>query len=175
MSHLKNHHMRVRNAILCLVAILFGATVSYAQPSHPKSPHDTVKGKDVTIYYGRPYKKGREIFGGAIAPYGKTYRCGADEPTTLVFDKDVTFGGKPVKAGKYSMFAVPQKDKWTVILNSNTTMWGTQHDQHADQDVLKVEVPVKELSAPVEQLTMTAKGGEITLAWDKTMIAIPVK
>jgi hypothetical protein len=167
--------MRVRNAILCLFAILLAGNVSYAQPSHPKSPHDTVKGKDITIYYGRPYKKGREIFGAAIAPYGKTYRCGADEPTIVTFDKDVTFGGKPVKAGKYSFFAVPEKDKWTVILNSNTTMWGTDHDQHADQDVVKVEVPVTNLSTPVEQLTMGVKGGKITLAWDKVEIGVPVK
>jgi hypothetical protein len=158
-----------------LFAILFSATISYAQPSHPKSPHDTVKGKDITIYYGRPYKKGRDIFGGSVAPYGKTYRCGADEPTIVTFNKDVTFGGKAVKAGKYSFFAVPEKDKWTVILNSNTTMWGTDHDKHADQDVVKVDVPVKNLSTPVEQLTMTAKGGDITLAWDKVMIAVPVK
>jgi len=167
--------MRVRNAILCLFAVLFGATVSYAQPSHPNSPHDTLKAKDITITYGRPYKKGRVIFGGTVAPYGKTYRCGADEPTIVTFAKDVTFGGKPVKAGKYSFFAVPQKDKWTVILNSNTTMWGTDHDKHADQDVVKVEVPVTNLSKPVEQLTMAVKGGQITLAWDTVEIGVPVK
>ncbi|GGA87345.1 DUF2911 domain-containing protein [Puia dinghuensis] len=166
--------MRLRNAILCLSAMLLAATVSYAQPSHPNSPHDTIKTKDITITYGRPYKKGRDIFG-ALVPYGKTYRCGADEPTKVTFAKDVTFGGKPVKAGTYSLFAVPEKDKWTVILNSNLTMWGTQHDQHADQDVLKVDVPVQSLSSPVEQWTMTTNGHEITMAWDKTKVAVPVK
>jgi hypothetical protein len=166
--------MRVTHALLTLFAILLAGTVSYAQPNHPHSPHDTVKAKDITIYYGRPYKKGRSIFGGTIAPYGKTYRCGADEPTIVTFDKDVTFGGKAVKAGKYSFFAVPQKDKWTVILNSNTTMWGTDHDAHADQDVVKVDVPVTNLSAPVEQLTMGVKGGKITLAWDTVEIGVPV-
>ena len=86
----------------------------------------------------------------------------------------MTFGGKAVKAGKYSFFAVPNKDKWTVILNSNTTMWGTDHDAHADQDVVKVDVPVTNLSAPVEQLTMGVKGGKITLAWDTVEIGVPV-
>jgi hypothetical protein len=167
--------MRVTHALLTLFAIMLAGTVSYAQPSHPNSPHDTVKAKDITIFYGRPYKKGRAIFGGTVAPYGKTYRCGADEPTTVVFDKDVTFGGKAVKAGKYSFFAVPNKDTWTVILNSNTTMWGTDHDQHADQDVVKVDVPVTNLSSPVEQLTMGVKGGKITLAWDTVEIGVPVK
>jgi hypothetical protein len=166
--------MRVRHAILGLFAILFGVTASYAQPSHPNSPHDTIKTKDITITYGRPYKKGREIFGHLI-PYGKTYRCGADEPTIVTFHKDVTFGGKPVKAGKYSFFAVPEKDKWTVILNSNTTMWGTDHDKHANQDVLKVDVPVMNLSKPVEQLTMAVKNGKISLAWDTVEVEVPVK
>src|ERR1700755_2778679 len=100
-SHLKNHHMRVRHAILCLFTILLAGTAAYAQPSHPNSPHDTIKTKDITITYGRPYKKGRVIFGGTVAPYGKTYRCGADEPTTVTFAKDVTFGGKAVKVGEY--------------------------------------------------------------------------
>ena len=170
--------MSFTKVLFASVALLMGCVFSSnAQPSHPHSPHDTVKGKDVTIYYGRPYKKGREIFGPSttIAPYGKTYRCGADEPTILVFTKDVTFGGKPVKAGKYSFFAVPQKDKWTVILNSNTSMWGTDHDAHADQDVLKVDVPVTNLSTPVEQLTMTTNDHEVTLAWDKVKVAVPVK
>jgi hypothetical protein len=165
--------MRVTHALLTLFAILLAGTVSYAQPSHPNSPHDTVKTKDITITYGRPYKKGRDIFGKLI-PYGKTYRCGADEPTKVTFAKDVTFAGKPVKAGTYSFFAVPTATSWTIILNSNLTMWGTDHDKHADQDVLKVDVPVKNLSKPVEQLTMTAGGGKITLAWDTVEVVVPV-
>ena len=168
--------MSFTKVLFASVALLTGGvTYSYAQPSHPHSPHDTVKSKDITIYYGRPYKKGRETFGGKIAPYGQTYRCGADEPTILVFDKDATFGGKAIKAGKYSMFAVPEKDHWTVILNSNTTMWGTDHDAHAKDDVLKVDVPVENLSTPVEQLTMTTNNKEVTLAWDKVKVAVPVK
>jgi hypothetical protein len=167
--------MRVRNALLILSVMLLAGTVSYAQPNHPHSPHDTIRTKDITITYGRPYKKGRDIFGAVIAPYGKTYRCGADEPTIVTFAKDVTFAGKPVKAGRYSVFAVPEKDKWTIILNSNVTMWGTDHDQHADQDVLKVDVPVEMVGTPLEQWTMTANNSAITMAWDKTKVSIPLK
>jgi hypothetical protein len=93
----------------------------------------------------------------------------------VTFTKDVVFAGKPVKAGTYSVFAVPEKDKWTIILNSNLTMWGTQHDQHADQDVLKVDVPVEMVGTPVEQWTMTANDHAITMAWDKTKVSIPLK
>jgi len=160
--------------MLSLFAILLSATVSYAQPSHPKSPHDTVKTKDITITYGRPYKKGREIFGSLI-PYGKTYRCGADEPTMVTFAKDATFGGKPVKAGTYSLFAVPNEKSWTVILNTETKMWGTDHDKHADKDYLKVDVPVQTLSSPVEQWTIIPASNSITMEWDKTKVVVPVK
>lgn len=166
--------MRVRNAMLSLFAILLSATVSYAQPSHPKSPHDTVKTKDITITYGRPYKKGREIFG-KLVPYGQTYRCGADEPTMITFAKDATFGGKPIKAGTYSLFAVPNEKSWTVILNSELKMWGTDHDKHADKDVLKVDVPVETLSTPKEQWTITPTSKSITMEWDKTKVVVPVK
>jgi hypothetical protein len=160
--------------MLSLFAILLTASVSYAQPSHPKSPHDTVKTKDITITYGRPYKKGREIFGSLI-PYGKTYRCGADEPTIVTFAKDGTFGGKPVKAGTYSLFAIPNEKTWTVILNTDTKMWGTEHDKHADKDILKVDVPVETLSSPVEQWTMTPSSKSIAMEWDKTKVVVPVK
>jgi hypothetical protein len=157
-----------------MFAILLAGTVSYAQPSHPKSPHDTVKTKDITITYGRPYKKGREIFG-KLEPYGKVYRCGADEATQITFAKDVTFGGKPVKAGTYTFCAIPNATSWTVILNSKLGQWGAfDYDKYKAQDVVHVDVPVKTLSTPMEQLTMTANGGKVTLAWDTVQIEVPV-
>lgn len=168
--------MRVRHAILCLFAILLaGGTAAYAQPNHPHSPHDTVRTKDITITYGRPYKKGREIFG-KLEPYGKVYRCGADEATQITFARDVTFGGKPVKAGTYTFCAIPEKDHWTVILNSKLGQWGAfSYDKYKDQDVVHVDVPVKNLSTPVEQLTMKAGHGDVSLAWDTVEIEVPVK
>jgi hypothetical protein len=166
--------MRVTHALLTLFAILLAGTVSYAQPSHPKSPHDTVKTKDITITYGRPYKKGREIFG-KLEPYGKVYRCGADEATQITFAKDVTFGGKAVKAGTYTFCAIPNATSWTVILNSKLGQWGAfDYAKYTAQDVVHVDVPVKTLSTPLEQLTMTANGGKVTLAWDTVEIDVPV-
>lgn len=166
--------MQVRSAFLTCVAFLLAATVSYAQPSHPKSPHDTVRTKDLTITYGRPYKKGREIFG-KLVPYGEVYRLGADEATTITFAKDAQFGGKPVKAGTYAVFAIPTEKTWTVILNSQPKQWGLDHDKNKDKDVLKVEVPVEHLSAVVEQLTIKATGGSVSFEWDKTKATVPVK
>lgn len=145
-----------------------------AQPNHAKSPHDTLKTKDLTVTYGRPYKKGREIFG-KLEPYGKVYRVGADEATTITFAKDGTFGGKPIKAGTYTLFAIPNENDWTVILNSQLGQWGAfKYDQYKDKDVLQVKVPVKHLSTPVEQLTIASPGDQLTIAWDQTQVAVPV-
>jgi len=167
--------MQVRTALLALFAFFFAATASYAQPTHPNSPHDTVKTKNITVTYGRPSKKGRDIYG-ALVPYGKVYRLGADENTTITFDKDATFGGKPIKAGTYAMFAIPTESKWTIILNSNHKQWGAyDYDKNKDKDVLQVDVPVTKLSSTVEQFTIKPTPTEISIEWDKTKAVIPVK
>jgi hypothetical protein len=167
--------MQVTKTLLALFAIVFTATASFAQPTHPKSPHDTLSTKDLTVTYGRPYKNGREIFG-KLEPYGKVYRCGADEATTITFNKDVTFGGKPVKAGTYALFVIPEEKQWTIILNSQPKQWGAyDYEKNKDKDVLHTVVPVKTLSSPVEQLTIAHPSGVLTISWDKTEVSIPVK
>ena len=169
--------MLVKNALLSLFALLLVGSVSYGQdmPAARKSPHDTLRTKDLTVTYGRPYKKGREIFG-KLEPYGKVYRVGADEATIITFVKDVTFGGKPVKAGSYTLFGIPGEKQWTIILNSQLGQWGAyKYDQYKDKDVVQVDVPVKALSAPVEQLTITATKKELTISWDTTEVSVPLK
>jgi hypothetical protein len=166
--------------ILFLPAILFIGLLSTGssacgQPSHPKSPHDTVSTKNIVVTYGRPYKKGREIFG-KLEPYGKVYRVGADEATTITFAKDATFGGKPVKAGSYALFAIPNENKWTIILNSQPKQWGAyDYDKNKDKDVLQADVPVKKLGSPVEQLTIRFTDSDMIIEWDQTQVPIPVK
>ncbi len=168
--------MLVRTAFFAFFAIMLaGTTVSYAQPGTRKSPHDTVTAKNITVTYGRPYKKGRDIFG-KLEPYGKVYRVGADEATTITFKTDGTFGGKPVKAGTYTLFAIPNEKMWTIILNSQLGQWGAfKYDQYKDKDVLHVDVPVMPLSTPMEQLTIAVAGGNLTIAWDAVKVAVPVK
>jgi hypothetical protein len=163
----------MKNIVLFSFALLLGGIVS-AQPSHPNSPHDTLRTKNITVTYGRPYKKGRDIFG-KMEPYGKVYRVGADEATTITFAKDGMFGGKPVKAGTYTLCAIPNEKSWTIILNSQLGQWGAfKYDQYKDKDVLHVDVPVVALASPVEQLTIGMSGKELTISWDKTWVAIPV-
>jgi hypothetical protein len=160
--------------MLLLSSVLFCGLLATAQPSHPNSPHDTLRTKDITVTYGRPYKKGREIFG-KLEPYGKVYRCGSDEATTITFAKDGTFGGKPVKAGKYSLFVIPEATKWTVILNSEPKQWGAyDYEKNKAKDVLQVDVPVTNLTTPVEQLTIASPRNELEISWDKVKVAVPM-
>jgi hypothetical protein len=165
--------MSLRKSFFALSFLLIAGLVASAQPTHPNSPHDTLRTKDLTVTYGRPYKKGREIFG-KLEPYGKVYRCGADEATTITFAKDGTFGGKAVKAGTYSLFVIPNATSWTVILNSQAKQWGAyDYEKNKNKDVLHVDVPVIKLGSVVEQLTIASAGKNLTIAWDQTQVAIP--
>ena len=155
-------------------AVAFIAITACSQPTHPNSPHDTVKTSNIKVTYGRPFKKGRDVFG-KLEPYGKVYRCGADEATTISFAKDGNFAGKAVKAGTYTLFVIPNETKWTIILNSKLGQWGAyDYAKYKDQDVLQSDVPVKNLSAPIEQLTIRFEGANMIIEWDKTQVAVPV-
>jgi hypothetical protein len=140
----------------------------------PVSPHESAIGQNISVRYGRPYKKGRDIFG-ALIPYGKVYRCGADSATTITFDKDVLFGGKQVKAGTYTLFVIPNEQSWTIILNSQLGQWGAfDYEKYKDKDVLHTDVPVKKLPNTVEQLTITLPPSEMVIEWDNVQVSIPI-
>lgn len=154
--------------------LLAGLFVLPACSQNRKSPHETVEGKNVKVTYGRPYKKGREVFGG-LEKYGKVWRTGADEATEITFAGDGTFGGQPVKAGTYTLFTIPGQNEWTVILNSQLGQWGAyEYEKHKAKDVLQVKVPVIKLSSPVEQLTIRFEGDNMIIEWDTTQVAVPV-
>jgi len=158
--------------------MLFATGTMFAQGMKDKkraSPHETVSGKNVKVTYGRPFKKGRDIFGG-LEPWGEVWRLGADEATEITFDKDGMFGGKPIKAGTYTMFAKLGKTEWTIILNSELKQWGSfGYEKIKGKDVLQTTVPVKSLNNVVEQLTITPKDNGIMIEWDKTGVFVPMK
>jgi len=141
-----------------------------------QSPHDTVSTKDVSVTYGRPYKKGRVIFGG-LEKFGQVWRLGADEATTITFKKDTKFGTVDVPAGTYTMFALVNEKEWTIILNSVLEQWGAySYDKNKSKNVAEVTVPVKVLSVPVEQLTISFDTDQaMIIEWDQTRIRVPIK
>ncbi|HVY73825.1 MAG TPA: DUF2911 domain-containing protein [Puia sp.] len=163
----------MKKLLLFSVIALFG--LSAFSQEKAVSPHETATGKNISVRYGRPYKKGRVIFGGLV-PYDKVYRCGADSATLITFDKDAVFGGKKVKAGTYTLFVVPKEKSWTIILNGQLGQWGAySYDKYKDKDVLHVEVPVMHTADVVEQLTIRIPDNAVVIEWDQTQVSVPVK
>lgn len=161
--------------ILLMLTIL-ATTSSMVFSQAPQSPRVTAEGTNVKVSYGQPSKKDRVIFG-KLVPYDEVWRTGANEATEITFAKDGTFGGKPVKAGTYSLFTIPGEKEWTFILNSTLKQWGAyKYKEIKGNDVLQVKVPATTISgAPVEKLTITLSAGKLVLEWDKTKVEVPVK
>ncbi len=133
---------------------------------------------EITVNYCRPYKKGREIFGG-LEPYGEIWRTGANEATVFETSRDLSIDGKTLPAGKYTFYTIPGADTWQVIWNTKEYGWGLNFDGTSpferEFDILVVEAPVTYLPEVVEQFTITigqVKG--LTLAWDQTEVSVPL-
>ena len=132
----------------------------------------TVDGAKVSITYGRPYMRGRKIVGGLV-PYGRVWRTGADESTTLTTDAPLVIGGAAVPAGKVSLYTLPGPQGWKLIINKQTGQWGTEYNEA--QDLARVDMATKALTAPVDQFTIKIEGGQIKLAWELTEVSVPIK
>ena len=142
-----------KNILMGLVALIMFADSVMSQQA-PKSPRAEVVGEGVKVSYGRPSKRGREIFG-ALVPYDSVWRTGANGATEITFEKEMKFGGEKVKPGTYSLFTIPTPDSWTIILNTELKQWGSfGYAKIKDKDVLKVKVPVKKLEESVETCTI---------------------
>ncbi|HVW99931.1 MAG TPA: DUF2911 domain-containing protein [Candidatus Babeliaceae bacterium] len=128
------------------------------------------------VIYSRPQKDNRVIFG-QLVEYGKVWRLGANEATEIEFFKDVTVGGKKLLKGRYTLYAIPTENKWTIIFNKDTDTWGAfVYDEK--KDVLRTDVPVQTLKTPVEVFSMdfnkTDKGMDLFIAWDNASVTLPI-
>lgn len=162
--------------LLLLLAVSLFTLNTNAQGGGRKSPHDTISFKNTTVTYGRPYKKGRVIFG-ELEKYGKVWRVGADEATTIKFSKDVNFGGTAVKAGNYNLFAIPGEKEWSLIINTQLGQWGAySYEKNKDKDIATVKVTPQQLDLPVEQLTIRfIESGAMVIEWDTTRVLVSIQ
>ncbi|MGD1847398.1 MAG: DUF2911 domain-containing protein [Salibacteraceae bacterium] len=132
----------------------------------------------IRVLYSRPAKKGRDIFGGLVK-YGETWRVGANETTEIQFFTDVMFGDTKVKAGRYTLVAVPTADSWTLHLNTDLDGWG-HYAHNADRDVATVTVKTQATKQELETLAIfiaeKSPGlAHLTIGWDRTMVEVPIK
>jgi hypothetical protein len=177
----------IKRTLFAIVIMALLSEVTHAQklPGLDPSPADIAylrqDGKRsapiIRVTYGRPQKKGRTMLGGTEA-FGKVWRTGANETTEIKFMKDVTLGDKQIAAGTYSLYTIPDKTEWTIILNSKLDTWGAfEYDE--TKDVVRFKVPVDKPEAEVEAFTIAFDGGKgiatMMLAWENTLIKIPVK
>lgn len=128
------------------------------------------------VVYSRPQKDNRPIFGQLIE-YNKVWRLGANEATELEFFKDVTIAGKKVAKGRYTVYAIPTENKWTIILNKDTDTWGAfVYDEK--KDILRTDVPTQLLTTPVDAFSMgfnkTERGMDLFIAWDNVSANLPI-
>jgi hypothetical protein len=162
---------------LAASGFLFPAQQDKSQrPSPPAKAECKPDGHSVTIEYSSPRAKGRKIFGGLV-PYGKVWRTGANESTTLVTDTDINIGGTQVPAGKYSLFTIPSENKWTLIVSKKSGEWGTEYPG-ASNDLARIDMNVSKVPSPVENFTIgfdqTGNGCTLHMDWETTRASVEV-
>ncbi len=129
------------------------------------------------IIYGRPQKNDRSIFGDLV-PYDMIWRVGANEATEIEFYRDVKIGGKKTPKGRYTLYAIPSTDKWTLVLNKETDTWGAfGYDQK--KDILRTDVKVDTLSDVIDIFTICFEGTEknktsLMIGWDNKEVHLPI-
>ncbi|HZJ36463.1 MAG TPA: DUF2911 domain-containing protein [Gillisia sp.] len=170
--------------VVLLLALVVLFIVRYSTKAH--SPEDISHYEEASlkleVFYNRPSKKDRIIFGDLV-PYGEVWRTGANEATTFYSNEDLLVDGSLLKAGKYTLWTIPMKDSWKVIFNSKMYPWGIDLDKKAyrdpDFDVLTLEIPVTQPDIILEQFSIYFEKANdlvfLKLAWDQTLVAIPLK
>src|SRR5579863_3176642 len=165
------------SALLILFTAAAFAQMGGGKASPPASATcDLGAGKTIKTDYSSPRMKGRKIYGGLV-PFGEVWRTGANEATTFVTSSDVVVGGKTVSAGSYTIFTVPNADKWTLIINKKTGEWGIPYKYEGDE-LTRVDMKVSSTSAPVENFTIAldSMGGSctMTISWENTQASVDI-
>jgi len=128
------------------------------------------------LVYSRPQRNGRNVFG-ELLEYNKVWRLGANEATEIEFYKDVLINNKVVPKGRYTLYAIPAEDKWTIIVNKETDIWGAfKYD--SGKDIVRADVAVEKQAEPLEAFTMffekAATGFVMIASWDTALVSLPI-
>lgn len=171
-------------AIFTIALISTSETFAQKFPKMDASPMDAssypvnwrVANKLVKVVYSRPQLKGRTL--AKLAPNDKVWRTGANEAAEITFYKDVTFGGKSVKAGTYSLFTIPTDADWTIILSNQKNVWGS-YFYDISEDVVRVTGKVSKAESPIEAFSIVFDGEEenanMHLGWADKIVTVSVK
>ena len=179
---------RLHASNLTFLAIIFAVAMpAFAQmqmPGDKKAPlsppgkaETTINGKKITVDYSRPSMRGRKIVG-ALVPYNKVWRTGANSATSFATETDLDIGGEKIPKGKYTLYTWPSEKTWKLIINKQTGQWGTEYDQA--QDLARVDLKKEALKKPVETFTISfspVKNGttDLILEWENTRLSVQIK
>jgi len=150
--------------VLSLIMLVSAVTFGQKAKSPAETANGTVADATIEIKYSSPRAKGRIIYGGLEA-YGKVWRAGANENTTVEFNKDVKVNGKKLAAGKYGFFVIPNENgKWVAIFSNKNDSWGSSSYKE-ENDALRLDVNAKDTKEVVENLTYKVTDKGIKFAW----------
>ena len=174
--------------VLKIIGILVLAFIGYVayMVLNPVSPKETVSYSseisNLEVVYSRPYKKGRLIFGseedGALVPFGKYWRTGANAATTFETSNEISFNGQKLEPGKYRLYTVPAKEEWKVVLNSEGDKFFAISEPDYSKDILETFTSSKSIEE-TEQFSINfskdSTGVSMNMFWDKTVVSISLK
>lgn len=161
----------------CCYVPAMAQTIKTPQPSTPQYVKQDFGLSSIELSYSRPDMRGRKIFGDLV-PYGKVWRTGANQATTLTFGDPVTIGGTKIPAGKYGLLTIPGADEWTIIITHQTDVTNPAAYK-PDQDVVRVTAKPFTVPFPLETFTIvfgdvTSNSCDLELLWEKTIVTLPI-
>ena len=172
-------------SILALGLLLYSVFVEniFSPRLSPKdSASISLNDLDLKVEYNRPSKRDREVFG-ALVPFNKVWRTGANEATTFSSNKDLIIDGILLKKGKYTIWTVPMANSWKVMFNTRQYEWGVNEKMEPmwdpNYDAIELEVVIQKLDTTVEKFTIafdnTTGNLKLSMAWDGTKVEVPIE
>ena len=182
----------IMKKLLILTILGFGLSFTNSLIAQQKGPNFAkmdVSPMDIALYrndnnepiarviYSRPQRRDRQVFG-KLVPYGEVWRTGANEATEITFYKDVMIADAKVKAGTYTLYSIPEKNEWTIILNKKTLTWGA-YEYSNELDLVRINVPVRRMQNSIDALSMAFEKenntANLLIGWDKNYVKVPIE
>lgn len=180
----------MKKKLIAIVAIFFAIAIFLVGSFHymksstkkhsPEQRHTyAIDDLEIDIFYNSPMARDRKIFG-ELVPYGEVWRTGANEPSTITFNREVKVAGQTIAPGTYTIWTIPRQGEWEIMLNSGQYSWGVGWGSKAARDkaldVASVKVPAVATGKYAEQFTMTVEDDPLSLVleWEETRVAVPL-
>ncbi len=162
-----------------LITGISSAQISMPQASPMSKVDQTVGLTQIEVDYHRPSAKGRSVYG-ELVPYGKNWRTGANENTTITFSQDVTIEGKPLAKGTYALYTTPKADAWDIIFYKDINNWGLPEEWSDEKIALKASAKPESLNRLVETFTISfnnvsTESASLELSWEKILVSVKIE